>query len=95
MDFGIERPRWEVYLNPEVIEPEDIEYAFKQLETHFAHLLRTIGQQGTVTIWRIEGLKPWRTVLFTDEKNRAKYAVLYNDPICGWLIRRINPGWPV
>lgn len=94
MDFGIERPRWESYLNPEVIEPEDIEYAFKQLETHFAYLLRTSGQQGTVKIWRIEGLKPWRVVLFSDEKNRAKVALLYNNPIYGWEIRRINPGWP-
>jgi hypothetical protein len=95
MDFGLPRPTWESYLNPEAIAPTDFEYAFKQLETQFAYLLRITGNQGTVKVWRIEGLKPWRRVLFTDIKNRPKIAYLYNDPIDGWEIRRINVGWPV
>lgn len=95
MDFGLPRPVWETYLNPNAIEPTDFEYAFKQLETQCAHLLRVNGNQGIVSIWRIEGLKPERRVLFTDIHNRAKTAYLYNHPINGWEIARINPGWPV
>ena len=94
MDFGLPRPHWETYLNPEALEPTDFEYAFKQLETHCAFLLRTAGNQGTVTVWRVEGLKPNRRILFTDLYDRPKIAYLYNDPIYGWEIRRINPGWP-
>ena len=91
----IQPSSWEKYVSPDAVEATDLNYQFLKLETHCKWLLRTQTDQGVgISVWRVEGLRPQRKVLYSDKHAVALTAYLYNDPIDGWTVKHIELGWP-
>lgn len=86
--------RWEAYISPEACDPEDIEFGFCQLETHFKWLLKTFAGEEAPFVWRMEGLRPYRRILYSTGQGTARTALFYNNPKHGWLVVDVVDGWP-